>query len=194
MLRGPDMTNNLVGVLMRFRKELIGIMADIQQMFYSFTVNEEHRNFLRFLWYRDNDIDNELTDYRMRVHAFGNSPSPAIATFALQKTAEIAEQTFGKDVKDLVCRNFYVDDALTSVGSNSEAIDLLNRTKEALKTFGNLRLHKFSSNSKEVRTKLDPEDLAENLENLNFETDNLPLQRSLGLYWNLESDTLAVFR
>ena len=191
MLRGPDMTNNLVGVLMRFRKELIGIMADIQQMFYSFTVNEEHRNFLRFLWYRDNDIDNELTDYRMRVHAFGNSPSPAIATFALQKTAEIAEQTFGKDVKDLVCRNFYVDDALTSVGSNSEAIDLLNRTKEALKTFGNLRLHKFSSNSKEVRTKLDPEDLAENLENLNFETDNLPLQRSLGLYWNLESDTFT---
>ncbi|VDH98788.1 Hypothetical predicted protein [Mytilus galloprovincialis] len=191
MLRGPDMTNNLVGVLMRFRKELIGIMADIQQMFYSFTVNEEHRNFLRFLWYRDNDIDNELTDYRMRVHAFGNSPSPAIATFALQKTAENAEQTFGKDVKDLVCRNFYVDDALTSVGSNSEAIDLLNRTKEALKTFGNLRLHKFSSNSKEVRTKLDPEDLAENLENLNFETDNLPLQRSLGLYWNLESDTFT---
>lgn len=38
----------------------------------------------------------------MRVHAFGNSPSPAIATYALQKTAEIAQQTYGKDVQDFV--------------------------------------------------------------------------------------------
>ena len=32
-------------------------------------------------------------------------------------------------------------------------------------------------------------DLAKDLKDLSFEHDNLPLQRSLGLYWNLESDT-----
>ncbi|VDI23124.1 Hypothetical predicted protein [Mytilus galloprovincialis] len=133
MLRGRDLTNYLVGVHLRFRKEIVGIMADIQQMFYSFSVIEEHRNYLRFLWYEDNNIEKELIEYRMRVHAFGNSPSPAIATYALQKTAEITLQTYGKDVQDFVCRNSYVDDALTLVCNESEAIDLLNRTTEALK-------------------------------------------------------------
>ncbi|XP_053380368.1 uncharacterized protein LOC128548874 [Mercenaria mercenaria] len=55
LLTGPDLTNNLLGVLMRFRKELVAVAADIEQMFYCFEVNKEHRNFLRFLWYQDND-------------------------------------------------------------------------------------------------------------------------------------------
>lgn len=50
LLSGPQLTNSLLGVLVRFRKERIGIMADIQTMFYSFTVREDHRNYLRFLW------------------------------------------------------------------------------------------------------------------------------------------------
>ena len=33
LLTGPDLLNNLVGVLMRFRTGRIGVMADIEQMF-----------------------------------------------------------------------------------------------------------------------------------------------------------------
>ncbi|CAC5411313.1 unnamed protein product [Mytilus coruscus] len=76
------------------------------------------------------------------------------------------------------------------VCNESEAIDWLNRTTEALKIFGNLRQHKFSSNSSVVRAALKSDDLAENLEKRNVDTDDLPLQRSLGLYWDLQSDTL----
>nr|XP_022305787.1 uncharacterized protein LOC111112553 [Crassostrea virginica] len=34
----------------------------------------------------------------MRVHVFGNKPSPAIANYALQKTAEIASETYGVEI------------------------------------------------------------------------------------------------
>ncbi|XP_071123455.1 uncharacterized protein [Mytilus edulis] len=132
LLTGPDLTNNLLGVLFRFRKEHIAITADIQQMFYCFRVT--HRNFLRFIWYKDNGPDQELIDYRMTVHVFGNSPSPAVATFGLRRTAEISETEFGKDVKDYIVRNFYADAGLNSLPTSSEAIDLLRRTQEALKT------------------------------------------------------------
>ncbi|VDI17878.1 Hypothetical predicted protein [Mytilus galloprovincialis] len=80
LLSGPDLTNNLIGVLLRFRREQVAIMGDIEQMFYSFKVDEKHRDYLRFFWYTDNDFDKPLTVYRMCVHVFGNSPSPAIHT------------------------------------------------------------------------------------------------------------------
>ncbi|XP_064622351.1 uncharacterized protein LOC135484646 [Lineus longissimus] len=50
LLQGPDITNNLTGVLCRFRKGLIAFSCDIEGMFHQVGVNREHRNFLRFLW------------------------------------------------------------------------------------------------------------------------------------------------
>ncbi|VDI76605.1 Hypothetical predicted protein [Mytilus galloprovincialis] len=41
LLSGPDLTNNLIGVLLRFRREQVAIMGDIEQMFYSFKVDEK---------------------------------------------------------------------------------------------------------------------------------------------------------
>ncbi|CAC5393122.1 unnamed protein product [Mytilus coruscus] len=86
------------------------IRADIQQLLYCFRVTETHRHFLQFIWYKDNDPNQLLVDYRMTVYVFGNSPSPAVATFGLRRNAEISEAEFGKAVKDNVVRNFYVDD------------------------------------------------------------------------------------
>ena len=54
LLTGPDLLNNLVGILMRFRSGKIGIMADVEQIFYQVGVCEEDRDSLRFLW-RDLD-------------------------------------------------------------------------------------------------------------------------------------------
>lgn len=81
---GPNLTNNLQGILIRFRKETYAIVADIEQMFYSFLVREDHRDYLRCLWYKDNDPDAPLTEYRMKANAFGNSPSPAVTTYGLK--------------------------------------------------------------------------------------------------------------
>jgi hypothetical protein len=94
LLTGPDLLNSLLGVLLRFRREMIAVTADIQHMFHCFIVQEDHRNYLRFLWYRNNDPEQNLIEYRMRVHVFGNSPSPAIATLGLRKVAQKAESKY----------------------------------------------------------------------------------------------------
>ena len=85
LLSGPDLTNNLLGVLLRFRHDIVTFVADIEQMFHSFVVQEQHRDVLRFIWYKDNDPNGELTEYRMKVHVFGNTSSLAVATFCLRK-------------------------------------------------------------------------------------------------------------
>jgi hypothetical protein len=38
LLQGPDRTNSLVGVLMRFRQENVGLAADIESMFHQVKV------------------------------------------------------------------------------------------------------------------------------------------------------------
>ena len=185
LLTGPDLTNNLLGILMRFRKEPVAIIGDVQKMFYSFYVQESHRDFLRFLWYKDNDPSQNLIEYRMRVHVFGNSPSPAVATYGLRKTVEHSEQ----DVKNFVCNNFYVDDGIISLPDPKSAIDLMKRTQDVLQKDGNIRLHKFASNNKDVMNAFSREDLAKDLKNIDLDKDRLPTQCSLGLIWDLESDS-----
>ena len=106
--------NSLVGVLIRFRQDNIAVICDIEQIFHSFHVDPKHQNFLRFLWFKDNDPSKRIMENKMTVHLFGNGPSPAIATFGLRKTADDGEEKYGKETRDLVHRNFYVDDGLTS--------------------------------------------------------------------------------
>ncbi|XP_033119843.1 uncharacterized protein LOC117119135 [Anneissia japonica] len=190
LLSGPDLTNTLLGVLLRFRQDSIAFMADVEQMFHSFLVREDHRDFLRFLWFRDNNPDGDVIEYRMRVHIFGNSPSPAVATFGLRRTAEVGEIEFGADAKSFVDKNFYVDDGLKSLPTDSEAIDLLQRTQTMLSK-ANLRLHKIASNSPKVMQAFPTNDHAGDLKDLDLNIDTPPIQRSLGVYWDLKADVFT---
>ncbi|XP_069122241.1 uncharacterized protein [Argopecten irradians] len=191
LLKGPDLANSLLAILMRFRREPIAFMADIQQMFHCFYVKEDDRDLLRFLWHKDNDLDEDIVEYRMKVHTFGNSPSPAIATYGLRKAADSVKKEHGEDVSDFVRENFYVDDGLLSLPDAKSATDILKRTQKALWEGGRLRLHKISSNSPELMKSFPSEDLAENLKDLSSLTDNAPLQRSLGIFWNVTLDSFT---
>ena len=188
LLSGPDLTNNLTGILLRFRENAVGITGDNQQMFYQFYVHEHDRNFLRFLWYEDNDTTKELMDYRMCDHVFGNSPSPAVASYGPRRIANLAANTIGTDVKNFMDQNFYVDDGITSVESPDEAVSLVKRTQKALYEEGGLKFHKIASSDKEVLKAFPEVDLEKNLKTLDFSKNSLPVQRSLGLSWDLEKD------
>ena len=190
LLSGPDLTNNLLGILLRFRQDTVAFVADIEQMFHSFLVQEQHRDLLRFFWYKNNDPNEELTEYRMKVHVFGNTSSRAVATFCLRKTAEVGEQEFGSDAKDFVYNNFYVDDGLKSVAKPAEAIDLLTCTR-AMLARANLCLHKIASSHPEVTHAFPREDQASDLRDLDFSLDTVPIQRALGVLWDISADAFT---
>ncbi|CAE1264215.1 unnamed protein product [Acanthosepion pharaonis] len=97
----------------------------------------------------NNDPDKEIVEYRMKVHVFGNSPSPAVATYCLRKSVGGTHPDCSPAVVQYVHRDFYVDDGLKSVSTVGEAISLLKETRNVLAP-SNLRLHKIASNKKEV--------------------------------------------
>ena len=83
LLKGPDFMNSLMGVLLRFRKGRIAVVADIKKMFYQVRCTPEDCDALRFLWYPDGNTNLRAVPHRMKVHLFGAKSSPSCASFAL---------------------------------------------------------------------------------------------------------------
>lgn len=186
LLTGPNLNNSLLGVLLRFRGEKVAVTADVKQMFHCFSVRKDHRNFLRFLWHRNNNLEEPIIEYRMTVHIFGNSPSPAVAIYGLRKASQVQEDG-DSTTKSFVKQHFYVDDCLVSFPSDDEAITVVKRAQETLAA-SNLKLHKIASNSINVMKAFSKEDLAKGLKDLDLAADFPPMQRSLGINWDIVTD------
>ena len=189
LLQGPNLTNTLIGVLLRFRQEQIAFMADIESMFYRVQVQEHHRDFLRFLWWPGGDTSKPLETYRMNVHLFGAVSSPSIANFALRQTAEDNCQRYDREVTQTIRNNFYVDDCLTSTATVEEAIKLISDLREACAQ-GGFSFTKWVSNSREVLASIPEHHRAKQFKELDL--DKEPIERALGIEWNTESDSFAI--
>ena len=187
LLQGPDLNNSLIGVLLRFRKEAVAFSCDITKMYYQFRVPERDRFYMCYLWWDDGQTDQEPCVYCMKVHTFGLKSSPSCCVFGLQQAANDNELEYGVDVANFLRDHFYVDDGLISVKSNDLAIDLIKRTIK-LCDKAQLRLHKFVSNSEEVLVSVPPERRLNGKE-VDLRFDQLPMERTLGVEWCVQSDT-----
>ncbi|XP_033758237.1 uncharacterized protein LOC117340586 [Pecten maximus] len=189
LLQGPDLTNNLLGVLMRFREEPVAVIGDIEAMFYQVKVPVNERDYLRFYWWPNGNTANEPRSYRMTVHLFGASSSPSVCNFALQKTAEDSQERFPQEVQDTLKRNMYVDDCLTSVATEKKAISLIHDVTQMCKS-GGFRLTKWTSNSDVVVESIPEGDRAQEVKLRSLDSKP-PIERALGVYWFMENDSLG---
>ncbi|XP_059184653.1 uncharacterized protein LOC131967729 [Centropristis striata] len=187
LLQGPDLTNSLIGVLIRFRQEPVAVMADIKAMFHQVHVAKGHTDFLRFLWWPDGDTTPSPMECRMKVHLFGAVSSPSCANYALRRTAEDNAQHFPLEVVNTVKQNFYVDDCLKSMASEEEAIQMM-KDLTALCHKGGFHLSKWTSNSSKVLLSTAEEKRAKEMQELDLDTDQLPMERALGLQWCTKAD------
>lgn len=149
LYQGPDLTNSLVGVLNRFRQERVAFMTDVESMFYQVRVPESDCDLLRFLWWPEGDLKQEIQEYQMTVHLFGATSSPSCANFALRKTAEDNVMDYDPEVINTVKRNFYVDDCLKSVPTSNEGIRHAKDLRNLLAK-GGFNLTKWVSNDRKV--------------------------------------------
>lgn len=134
--------------------------------------------------------ESEVVDYCMRVHVFGNSSSHAVAIYGLRRAAQEGEKDFGRGVCEFIKKDFYVDDALRSFPTEVEAVDVLKRAQNLLADY-NIKLHKNTSNKVDVINAYPKEDRAKGMETLDLAVDNLPIQRSLGVAWDMTRNTFT---
>ena len=190
VFQGPDLTNKLVGVLIRFRQEHVAIMADIEAMFCQVRVTPKDQDVLRFLWWPDGDMSREPETYKMTIHLFGGVWSPSCASFALLRTADDNRSEFPQKIVDCVQRNFYVDDFLKSVPDDTEAALVVSQLTELLSR-GGFHLTKWVSSSREVLHTVAEDDRAQDVKTLDLSRDTLPAECALGVFWDVETDSFG---
>ena len=124
LLQGPHMTNELVGVLIRFRQGLVAVIADIEGMFHQVQLAPEDRHALKFLWWPNNLLTEEPVDHQVLECLFGAPSSASCASLSLKRTAldNQGEFKFDSETIETVSRNFHVDDCLKLVATTEKAV------------------------------------------------------------------------
>ena len=194
LLAGPDLTNSLFGVLLRFRSEQFAITSDIVKMFYQVRVPSNQRDFLRFFWY---DSDSKIKEFRLKVHLFGAKSSPSVSNFALKRTGEDAGCS--SEIAETINKCFYVDDFLYSNNSEKNLVRITKEVERAIKV-GGFELSKYNSNSPMAReifvtnsntsTRVAPSCTVN--DTINDSVNEVREESALGIIWNTDCDTIKL--
>ncbi|XP_043231303.1 uncharacterized protein LOC122386295 [Amphibalanus amphitrite] len=191
LITGPDLLQNLPGVLLRFREGLIAVTADIKQMFHQVRIREADQPASSFLW-RDMERQREPDVYQMQVVIFGAKSSPTIANYVLRRALQdhgASVSAEGPVSPDEMIQSFYMDDCLFSSMTEAAAHDLQAEVMKALRN-GGFHLTKWRSNSPTVLRSLPEAERANPSTSLCLKGSKLS-EKALGVVWNEEEDSLG---
>ena len=190
IMEGPDLMEPLVDVLTRFRQDAVAFACDIKEMFHQVKLPPDSVISLRFLWFKEDDLDGEIEELEFFVHVFGVKSSPPAANYAVKQTAKDNKSNASPETVKVMENQLYVDDCLNSEGSVKETLLRITELNALAATSG-FQFVKYTSNSKEVLNSLDPDLLLPDLKELNLRQDGLPTHKALGVYWDPSNDSLT---
>ena len=183
LLKGPDMLNKLIGILVRFRMERVAFLCDITKMYLNFRVSDEYQDLQRFLWWPEGDTTQSPQEYKMVAHVFGAKSSSSIATYGIRKIAADYGKKHGEKAVEFISRNFYVDDGGTSTPDEESALQLFKAT-QALLSEGKCKVHKVVSNSTLLKAKLQENELKP--------SPSSGTHKAFGVGWDTQKDVLYI--
>ncbi|XP_053686412.1 uncharacterized protein LOC128735954 [Sabethes cyaneus] len=185
LMKGPDQLNDLLPVLYKFRERLVGLGGDVAEMFHQIRMKPKDEDSQRIVWCA-NEETMEPCDYVMQVVTFGATCSPSTAIFVLNENASRFAKEYPTAV-DAIHHRHYVDDMLTSVDTEEEAITLANEVRY-IHQQGGFYMRNWVSNSSVVLKSLDENPKHEKSMDMN---SDLAMAKVLGMWWSTTED---VFR
>ena len=142
------MLNNMLGILLRFRRKKIVLSADIKDFFYRIQLNPIDRPATRFLWWANESMQEEII-LEGACHLFGLASSPCVSNIVLQYHAMKNREKIDVDTFLALLLQFYVDDFLHSVDNINDARRIKKQLTEFLADAG-FELLKWRSNYPEL--------------------------------------------
>lgn len=176
---GPVVQDDLISILLRFRKHRYVLSADIAKMYRQIWVQEEDRKFQRILW--RNDKNETIKTYNLNTVTYGTASAPFLATKVLQHIGQI-HQSSHPLASHTILHDFYVDDLLTGTDSITEIIQLKTELSNILHSSG-FELRKWASNEASIFSSQ-----VDNQDQLQIASDSG--SKTLGLFWNFQQDVL----
>ncbi|XP_017788506.1 PREDICTED: uncharacterized protein LOC108571047 [Habropoda laboriosa] len=177
---GPVVQNDLISILLRFRKHRYVISADIAKMYRQIWVREQDRKFQRILWRKNRN--ETIKAYSLNTVTYDTASAPYLATKVLQHNGKRHQETYPLASRVIV-HDFYVDDLLTGTDSISDTIQLKTELDNILRSSG-FELRKWASNETSI---LSPQIV--DSKQLQIVPDTAA--KTLGLCWNFDQDILT---
>ena len=143
---GPNLIAKIFDILLRFRLNKIGILADIKQAFLNVGIDAKHRDYLRFLWYDLQTEDEQVVIYRFLRVVFGITSSPFLLNGTIRHHLS---KYLEKEIAQRVIDDLYVDDLVSGCNRFEEGQALYDRSKAILSEAG-FDLRKWVTNDKEL--------------------------------------------
>lgn len=176
---GPTVQDDLVSILLRFRKYKYVLSADVEKMYRQVIVHPDDRHLQQILW-RD-DPSKPMEAYQLNTVTYGTASAPYLATRCLR---QVGLDCTDKKIAGIIKHDFYVDDLLSGGDSINEVIDIRRKVTAELASAG-MPLRKWKSNNAQVVS--DHTDHS----SLNLNIGSIEPCKTLGLSWHTEPDVLC---
>ena len=189
---------DLFAVMVRFRCQKVGLIADIEKAFLRILMKEEDRDAHRLIWVKDPFAEKlEPITLRFTTVTFGAGPSMwhlgSVIQHHLSKYTASHPDTVAK-IED----SLYADDFSGGERNDEKAIQLYREGRKMFREAG-MNLRKWKSNSRAVMQAIieeeeetDAQVSPESYANLMLNpTDRSPV-KVLGTPWDLEKDELSI--
>ena len=146
---GPCLLKSLNTIVHRFRVNKYAFVADIEKAFMRIKINEEDRNYVRFLWFEDGDPNKPIKVYRYTSVFFGGTSSPFILNSTIchhlskyKKDQDPFIQFVAHDLED----KLYCDNVLTGTDDEDTAIQYYASSRQIMKD-ADMNLRQWFTNS-----------------------------------------------
>ncbi|XP_031635226.1 uncharacterized protein LOC116348388, partial [Contarinia nasturtii] len=175
---GPMDQNDMVSILMRWRKHRVAFTADLEKMYRQILVNDSQTHLQRILWRESPRAS--IKEFELRTVTYGTANAPFLAIRTL-KQLSIDGATAFPLASEVMQQDFYVDDVLSGADSLEKA-QILYDELIGLTSSACLNLRKWSSNSNELLSRVPSE--KQELQSVN------DIIRALGVSWCTKEDKL----
>ena len=172
---GPKLQQDLFNVLVRFRRNPVGVACDIKEMYLQAEIEEQDRSHFRLFW-RDFDSNREQDVFEFSRIVFGKNCAPVESQFVAQENARRNQDRYPL-ATETILKSTFMDDSIDNVENDDEGMELYRQLK-ALWGIAGMQARKWISNSPKVIEAIPKEERATEIV-INSGQD--PITKTLGI-------------
>lgn len=182
MYVGGQQQQDLMTLLIRWRKHKIVFKADVEKMYRQVKLDSDDQKYHTILWRTEPNMP--IKEFQLTTATFGTAAAPFMATRTLIQIAEDTRKTYPL-AERIIKNDFYVDDLISGSDNLEQAILEKDAVMNSLKT-GGMVLRKWTSNDVNLLKTIPHEQTEEALQM--FEEDDT---KTLGICWNPKTDVFS---
>ena len=179
LYKGSNMVKDLCGMIMRFRMNNVGFIADIEKAYLQLELRSNDRDVTRFLWLKD--IRLPFSDHNICEKRFCRVIWGIIsAAFLLGSTLKHHLDSENSEISMDILRNLYVDNLVSGAESTKYAIFYYRETKRIFNN-ASMNMCKWVSNDSDVMEQIAAEDRCDERR-----------VKVLGMIWDADTDKMCL--